>query len=78
VGPATGLPTLRQDTRRGPSADQRRASVVVQPLRRRQSAEDRGCYKSEEEEARLRKRGLWVDEAPVPPWEWRRGDRAKF
>lgn len=37
-----------------------------------QSAEDRGRYKSEEEEARLRKRGLWVDEAPVPPWDWRR------
>ena len=29
-----------------------------------QSAEDRGRYKSEEEEARLRKRGPWVDEAP--------------
>ena len=29
-----------------------------------QSAEDRGRYKNEEEEARLRKRGLWVDEAP--------------
>ena len=42
-----------------------------------QSPEDRGRYKSEEEEARLRKRGLWVDEAPVPPWEWRKGDRAK-
>ena len=42
-----------------------------------QSAEDRGRYKSEEEVARLRKRGLWVDDAPVPPWEWRRGDRAK-
>ena len=39
-----------------------------------QSAEDRGRYESEEEEARLRKRGLWVDDAPVPPWEWRKGD----
>ena len=34
-----------------------------------QSAEERGRYKSEEEEAHLRKRGLWVDSAPVPPWE---------
>ena len=32
-----------------------------------QSDEDRGRYTSGEEEARLRKRGLWVDEAPVPP-----------
>lgn len=26
---------------------------------------------AEEEEARLPKRGLWVDPNPVPPWEWR-------
>ena len=25
-----------------------------------------------EREARLEKRGLWVDDEPVPPWEWRR------
>lgn len=36
-----------------------------------QSAEDRGRYESEEQEARLRKRGLWADAKPVPPWEWR-------
>jgi endonuclease YncB( thermonuclease family) len=36
-----------------------------------QSAEDRGHYESEENEARLRKRGLWQDANPVPPWEWR-------
>jgi hypothetical protein len=36
------------------------------------SAEDRRRYKCEEEDARLRTRGLWVDEAPVPPWEWGR------
>ena len=23
-------------------------------------------------EAQLEKRGLWVDPAPVPPWEWRK------
>ncbi len=37
-----------------------------------QSAEDRGRYESEENEARLRKRGLWADDSPMPPWEWRR------
>ena len=36
-----------------------------------QSAEDRGRYESEENEARLRKRGLVVDDAPVPLWAWR-------
>ncbi len=24
-----------------------------------------------EEEARLARRGLWVDANPIPPWEWR-------
>lgn len=37
-----------------------------------QSLEDRGRYESEENEARLRKRGLWVESSAVPPWEWRR------
>jgi len=37
-----------------------------------QTAEDRGRYESAEQEARLRKRGLWQDNDPVPPWEWRR------
>jgi endonuclease YncB( thermonuclease family) len=31
-----------------------------------QSAEDRGRYASEEDEARLRKRGLWVDNRTSP------------
>lgn len=38
-----------------------------------QSPQERGPYASEEEEAHLRKRGLWADQAPVPPWEWREG-----
>lgn len=37
-----------------------------------QSLEDRGRYESEENEARLRKRGLWVESSALPPWEWRR------
>jgi endonuclease YncB( thermonuclease family) len=36
-----------------------------------QSVEDRGRYESEENEARLRKRGLWQDAKAIPPWEWR-------
>ena len=38
-----------------------------------QSPQDRGAYASDEEEARLRKRGLWADANPVPPEDWRRG-----
>jgi endonuclease YncB( thermonuclease family) len=37
-----------------------------------QSAEDRGRCESAEDEARLRKWGLWRDKEPVPPWEFRR------
>ncbi len=39
---------------------------------REQSAEDRGGYESDEQEARLRKRGLWADKEPLAPWEWRK------
>ena len=37
-----------------------------------QSAEDRGRYEFEEQEAKVRRVGLWGDADPVPPWEWRR------
>jgi endonuclease YncB( thermonuclease family) len=37
-----------------------------------QSAEDRGRYEFEENEARVRRVGLWQDPDPVPPWDWRR------
>jgi endonuclease YncB( thermonuclease family) len=28
-------------------------------------------------EARAAKRGLWQDARPVPPWDWRKADRAR-
>ena len=37
-----------------------------------QTAEDQGRYESAENEARLRRWGLWSDPQPVPPWDWRR------
>jgi len=37
-----------------------------------QSAEDRKRYEAEEQVARQNRRGLWADENPTPPWEWRR------
>ena len=40
-----------------------------------QSAQDRGRYESAVEEARKRKRGLWSEPDPIPPWVWRRGQR---
>lgn len=44
---------------------------------REQTAEDQGRYESSEREARLRKLGLWKEQHPVPPWEWRRQDKEK-
>lgn len=32
---------------------------------------DRGLY-AVQDEARAGHRGLWADQAPVPPWEWRK------
>jgi endonuclease YncB( thermonuclease family) len=40
--------------------------VWVQPS---ETIEDRGRYESSENEARLRRLGLWNDPAPIPPWE---------
>lgn len=40
-----------------------------------QTPEDRRIYRSAEKEAASARLGLWLDPAPVPPWEWRR--RAK-
>jgi endonuclease YncB( thermonuclease family) len=37
---------------------------------REQTPEDRGRYESAENEARLRKWGLWKGKDPVPPWQW--------
>ena len=36
-----------------------------------QSAADRGLYEAAEAIAKAERRGLWVDPAPVPPWDWR-------
>ena len=30
-------------------------------------------YRAAEAQARMLRRGLWSDKAPVPPWEWRSG-----
>lgn len=38
---------------------------------RDQRVTDRGRYQSAEAGARLAKRGLWADSAPVAPWDWR-------
>lgn len=36
-----------------------------------QSSEDVALYEQAENEARWQKRGLWVEDKPVPPWERR-------
>lgn len=35
---------------------------------------DRSLYRIQDE-ARSARRGLWADQTPVAPWEWRRADR---
>lgn len=37
-----------------------------------QSADDRVAYASAEEQARVGRRGLWQDNEPTPPWEYRK------
>lgn len=40
-----------------------------------QSADDRVAYASAEEQARVGRRGLWQDNEPTPPWEYRKKAR---
>ncbi len=44
---------------------------------REQSAEDAGAYEFAEQEARSRSVGLWRDQNPTPPWDWRHTSRRK-
>ena len=37
-----------------------------------QSYDSRRSYESAELEARQQRRGLWIDNRPVPPWKWRK------
>jgi|SRR5688500_4755586 endonuclease YncB( thermonuclease family) len=41
-----------------------------------QTVEDRGLYARTENEARTKREGLWKDARPIPPWEYRGGQRA--
>lgn len=43
---------------------------------REQSVEDRTTYAQAEEQARAAKQGLWVDADPIPPWYWRKQQKA--
>ena len=42
-----------------------------------QTPEDRARYEFEEHEARARRVGLWREPAPIPPWGWRKGQKAQ-
>lgn len=42
-----------------------------------QSIEDRFIYANAEILARSKKRGLWFDREPTPPWEWRKQQKEK-
>ena len=42
---------------------------------REQSANDRKLYDFAEQEARARRRGLWADVDPTPPWDYRHRKR---
>lgn len=44
---------------------------------RAQNADDRLAYDKAEKEARQQREGLWKEEKPTPPWEYRRQQRMK-
>ncbi|WP_409050459.1 thermonuclease family protein [Variovorax sp. 3319] len=44
---------------------------------REQTAEERGQYEFAEFEAKAKRVGLWRDEDPMPPWNWRQMGRTE-
>jgi endonuclease YncB( thermonuclease family) len=42
-----------------------------------QHIEDRPKYEQAEFGAQSRRQGLWIDRAPIAPWDWRKGDHGK-
>jgi endonuclease YncB( thermonuclease family) len=38
---------------------------------------DNGQLAQAEREAKAAARGLWADREPMPPWEWRKGEKAR-
>jgi endonuclease YncB( thermonuclease family) len=44
---------------------------------REQSEADRIAYAQAEDRARVGKVGLWFDSEPIPPWDWRKQQKAK-
>lgn len=62
----------------GKSLDAGHAQIVAgmawwyRDYAKEQTSEDRGRYESAEQDARARKRGLWVDKEPVAPWDFRK------
>lgn len=44
---------------------------------RTQPKPDRAVYSEAEDAAREKRIGLWRDADPVPPWDWRKTNRAK-
>jgi endonuclease YncB( thermonuclease family) len=46
-----------------------------QKYAKEQSPEDAGQYEFAGHEARAKHVGLWADGHPIPPWDWRKGER---
>ena len=42
-----------------------------------QALEDRVDYSNAQQLAALERRGLWADQSPVAPWDWRAERRAR-
>lgn len=40
-----------------------------------QILDDRLSYNAAEESAKASKAGLWADDEPMPPWDWRKARR---
>lgn len=46
-------------------------------FKQEQTLSDQGYYEYAEFDAKSRRMGLWLDDRPVPPWEWRKQNKVQ-
>ena len=51
--------------------------AISRDATRRAGLDHTAALEAAERNARAARRGLWADGEPVPPWEWRKGEKAR-
>jgi endonuclease YncB( thermonuclease family) len=72
LAPPTDCPICPADRDVGLAQVEAGMAWWYREYRKEQTLEDQGYYEFAEFVSRREQRGLWQDEEPLPPWEWRK------